>query len=69
MVYFAKSSSGSTSATLSCGMLEVRPPDCESAGGNLLADGERRDAPDASNAVLDEAKEATDTVDGRRAMH
>ena len=71
MVHFAKSSSGSMSTALSC--VEVRLPDCEIARGNLLAGGERTDAAPGerrdSNGALDEAKEATDTVDGRRAMH
>ena len=73
MVYLAKSSSGSKSTTSFCDLLEVRLPDCEiTRGGNLLASGERTNAASGgrkdSNGALDEAKEATETVDGRRAM-
>ena len=72
MVYFAKSSSGSMSTTSSCDLLEARLPNCEIVRDILVADGERTDAAPGdrkdSNGARDEAKEATDTVDGRRAM-
>lgn len=60
------------STTSSCDLLGVRLPDCEIARDNLLAGGGSADAAPAdrkdSNGALEEAKEATDTVDGRRAM-
>ena len=73
MVYFAKSSSGSKSTTSSCDLLEVRLPDREiTRSGNLLASGESTDTASCdrtdSNSALDEAKEVTETVDGRRAI-
>lgn len=71
MVYFAKSSSGSMSMISSCDLLEESPPDCEIAQGNLLADGSADATPGDrkdSNGALGDAKEVTDTIDGRRAM-
>lgn len=62
MVYFAKSSSGSTSTTLSW---DLRP---EIVRDGLLVGGERTDAAPGERDGPYGAKEATDTVDGRRAM-
>lgn len=60
------------STSSSCDFLEVRLPDCEIAKDDLFAGGGSADGAPAdrkdSNGVLEEAKEATDTVDGRRAM-
>lgn len=53
-------------------LLELRLSGCEIVLGTLLADGERTEATPGdrndSNCALGEAKEATDIVDGRRAM-
>ena len=60
------------SATLSCDLLKMRLPYCEVVLGSVLAGGRGTDATPGdrrdSNGALDEAKEATEAVDGRRAM-
>ena len=60
------------SATLSCDLPGVGLLDCEIVRSNFVVGGERTDAAPGdrsdSSGGLGEAKEATDTVDGLRAM-